>query len=188
MVIGTDNGSAMAKSLVEDDPRGYRPARGSTDRGSQSLKEFQEGDAPVRWWHVSMPVSVDTGEIAIRLDGEEYPTIPVRAASRLRTNVRDDLKRTVIIIDFSKVPTNVRMSALVDYAAFLALAQVNPKGDASGTDTILNLFDEPEGVSGWTQWDQDYLSALYRVEGNRPTASAVNRDVGSEVVRERRRQ
>lgn len=114
--------------------------------------------------------------------------VPVRSASRLRTNVRDDLKRIVIIIDFSKVPANIRMSALVDYAAFLALAQVNPEGDASGTDTILNLFHEPEGMTGWTQWDLDYLSALYRVEGNRPTSSALNREIGSEVVRERRRQ
>lgn len=188
MVIGTDDGAAMARSLVKDDPRGYRPARGSTDRGSRSLREFQEGDSPVRWWHVSMPVSVDTGEIAIRLDGEDYPTIPVRAASRLRTNVRDDLKRIVVIVDFDKMPANVRMSALVDYVAFLALAQVNPDGEATGVETILNLFHEPENLIGLTQWDLDYLSALYRVEGNRPGSSALNREIGNEVVRDRRRQ
>lgn len=188
MIIGTSDGAAMAQSLVKDDPRGFRPARGSTDRGSRSLREFQEGAAPVRWWHISMPVSVDTGEIAIKLDGEDYPTIPVRTASRLRTNVRDDLKRIIVIVDFDKMPANVRMSALVDYVAFLALAQVNPDGEATGTETILNLFHEPENLTGLTQWDLDYLSALYRVEGNRPSASALNREIGSEVVRERRNQ
>lgn len=188
MIIGTNDGAAMAKALVKDDPGGFRPARGSTDRGSRSLRAFQEGETPVRWWHVSMPVSVDTGEIAIRLDGEDYPTIPVRTASRLRTNVRDDLKRIIVIVDFDKMPANVRMSALVDYVAFLALAQVNPDGEATGMETILNLFDEPENLTGLTQWDLDYLSALYRVEGNRPSASALNREIASEVVRERRNQ
>lgn len=185
MVIGTDDGAAMATALVKDDPRGFRPARGSTDRGSAALRQFQEGGAPVRWWHVSLPVNIDTGEWAIRLDGEEPPTNAVREASRLRANVRDDLARVVVIVDFSKTE-HVRMSALADYVAFLALAQVDPTGDPAGQDTILNLFSRPADFTEMTQWDRDYLAALYRAVPNRFDLQTQARGIADEVVRGRR--
>lgn len=185
MIIGTDDGAQMAKALVKDDPRGYRPARGSTDRGSAALRRFQEGEAPVRWWHVSLPVNIDTGELAVRLDGEDYPTNAVRESSRLRSNVRDDLARVVVIVDFSKT-ADVRMSALVDYIAFIALAQVNPDGDLAGQNTILNLFNRPADFTEMTQWDRDYLAALYRAVPNRFTLQAQTRGIAEEVVRGRK--
>lgn len=185
MIVGTDDGAQMAKALVKDDPRGYRPARGATDRGRAALQRFQEGEAPVRWWHVSLPVNIDTGEIAVRLDGEEYPTNTVRESSRLRSNVRDDLARVVIIVDFTRT-TQVRMSALVDYVAFIALAQVNPEGDLAGQDTILNLFTRPDEITEMTRWDRDYLAALYRATPNRFTLQAQTRGIADEVVHGRR--
>jgi hypothetical protein len=185
MIVGTDNGAQMAKALVRDDPRGYRPSRGSTDPGSAALRRFQEGEAPVRWWHVSLPVNVDTGEPAIRLDSEEYSLNAVREASRLRSNVRDDLARVVVIVDFTKT-ADVRASALVDYIAFIALAQVNPDGDLAGHSTILNLFNSPADFTEMTQWDRDYLAALYRAVPNRFTLQAQTRSIADEVVRGRR--
>jgi hypothetical protein len=184
MVVGTDDGAGMAKALVKDDPRGYRPARGSTDRGSAALRRFQNGDAPVRWWHVSLPVNIDTGDLAVRLDGEDYPVNAVREASRLRSNVRDDLARVVVIVDFSKT-SGVRMSALADYVAFISLAQVNPDGDLAGQDTILNLFNRPTEFTEMTRWDRDYLAALYRATPNRFTLQAQTRGIADEVVRGR---
>lgn len=186
MVVGTNDGAAMAQALVEADPRGYRPARGSTDRGAASLEAFQKGDAPVRWWHVSMPVNVDTGQIAMRLDGEDPPVMAVRQVSHLRTNVREDLKRVVIIIDFAKMPADVRLTALVDYAAFVALAQVNPEGDPSGQQTILNLFNQPTAYDGLTAWDLEYLAALYRSDSSLKGVGAQNRSITGEVLRQRR--
>ncbi|WP_087138890.1 hypothetical protein [Brevundimonas diminuta] len=184
MIVGTDDGPRTAKELVKDDPRGYRPSRGSTDRGGRALRRFQEGDAPVRWWHVSLPVNVDTGELAVRLDGEDYPTNTVRDASRLRSNVRDDLARVTVIVDFTQT-SQVQSSALVDYIAFVALAQVNPEGDLDGQDTILNLFERPTEYAAMTQWDRDYLAALYSVVPNRPNIHAQTRGIASQVIRQR---
>lgn len=186
MIIGTTDGAALARDLVKDDPRGYRPSRNATDRGSRSLEQFQNGDAPVRWWHVSLPVSMDTGEIAVRLDGEDPPTIAVRQVSHLRTNVRDDLARSVVIIDFSKLPGSVTVGALADYAAFLALAQVNPNGDTRDQDTILNLFHDPVNVKGFTEFDYDYLAALYKAPPNTVSQTGQARAVASEMLRDRR--
>lgn len=185
MVVGTDDGARTARELVKDDPRGYRPSRGSTDRGSAALRRFQEDDAPVRWWHVSLPVNVDTGELAVRLDGEEIPSNTVRDVSRLRTNVRDDLARVTVIVDFTRTG-HVQSAALVDYIAFIALAQVNPDGDLRGQDTILNLFERPSDYTAMTQWDRDYLAALYRAIPNRPSLQAQARGIANEVVRQRK--
>ncbi|MET4684488.1 hypothetical protein [Brevundimonas faecalis] len=185
MIVGTDDGARTARELVRDDPRGYRPSRSATDRGGAALRRFQEGEAPVRWWHVSLPVNIETGEIAVHLDGQEYPTNTVRDASRLRTNVRDDLARVVVIVDFSRT-SQVRAGALVDYIAFVALAQVNPDGELGGQDTILNLFQRPGDYTGMTQWDRDYLAALYKAPPNRPNIQAQARGIAEEVVQQRR--
>lgn len=185
MIVGTDDGARTARELVKDDPQGYRPAHAATDRGREALQRFQEGDAPVRWWHVSLPVQVDTGEIAVRLDGEGYTVNTVREASRLRSSVRDDLARVLVIVDFTKT-SQVRMSALADYVAFIALAQVNPGGDLAGQDTILNLFNRPANFTEMTRWDRDYLAALYRTAPNRLSLEAQTRDIAEGVVRGRR--
>lgn len=184
MIVGSEDGAKTAQTLVESDPRGFRPSRSATDRGSGALRRFQEGDAPVRWWHVSLPVNVVTGELAVHLDGEGYPINLVRDASRLRTNVRDDLARIVVVVDFSKT-ANIRMSALVDYVAFIALAQVNPDGDTAGQDTILNLFVDPQNITELSRWDRDYLAALYTAVPNRHDVRQQARGIAEEVIRQR---
>ena len=101
LIVASDEASTLAAELIDDNPLGFRPARGATDLGSEALETFQTTDAPVRWWHVSLPVSVDTGEVAIRLAGEpDTPTLRVRDASRLRSNIREDLARVIIILDY----------------------------------------------------------------------------------------
>lgn len=184
MIIGTDNGARMARNLVRDDPRSFRPADNSTARGRRALSSFQHSEDAIRWWHVSLPVIIDTEEIAVRLRDENFAYNTVRDASRLRSNTRDDLARVVIIIDFTKTE-NIRTSALVDYIAFIAMAQVMPNGDTMGLNTILNMFNDPENTTGITQWDKDYLTALYRAPQNRPTIHAQSRDIATEVLRER---
>ncbi len=52
-------------------------------------------------------------------------------------------------------------------AAFtLAYAQIDPEGDTSTYETILNLFDDP-AVPGLTEWDRAYLTSLYEYDPTR---------------------
>jgi hypothetical protein len=184
MIIASDNGAALAQRLVRDNPTGFRPASALTDRGSAALRAFQSSDEPIRWWHVSMPVSVDTGEAAVALHGEAPPTVAVRDASRLRSNVRDDLKRVVIIVDVSKVGS-VSFRALSDYVAMVALAQINSGTDLERYPTVLNLFSDREAVTGLTDWDLDYLSGLYTSRADRARPSQQQRDIARGMLGER---
>ena len=184
LVIGTTDGDQLARSLVEDSPSGFRPARGGTDLGRAALRRFQNTDAPVRWWHVSLPVSVDTGEIAAALDGEEYSTISVRDASRLRSNTRDELRRVIIILDVSRIGV-VPFGALSDYVAMIALAQVDPEADTSPYPSVLNLFSDIAAGSeatGLTDWDRDYLAGLYRARNDRARSSQQEREIAREMM------
>ncbi|MDQ1153281.1 hypothetical protein [Brevundimonas sp. SORGH_AS_0993] len=184
MIIATSNGRELATKLVDDNPSGFRPSRSNTDLGSAALERFKSSDAAVRWWHVSLPVSVDTGDIAVRLDGEEAPNIAVRDASRLRSNVRDDLARVMIILDVSKIGS-VGFGALSDYVAMVALAQIELGSDATQYDSVLNLFGPGEKPTGLTQWDRDYLASLYAARRDRARPDQQSRDIIRGMVGER---
>ena len=184
MVVGTNDGAATARALVQDDPTGFTPSLSSTNLSTRALRKFQNSEDAVRWWHVSLPVMMDTEEIAVRLKGEEPRFVTTYDASRLRTSTRDDLMRVVIIVDFTKTE-NIQMGALVDYISFIAMTQVSARHEATGFDSILNLFNDPQNVTGLTEWDRDYLSALYRAAPNRPNIRRQIAELATEVLVER---
>lgn len=181
MIAAAADADALAAALVRDNPDGFRPALSQTDLGSRALEVFQTTDAPVRWWHVSLPVGVDTGEVAIRLKGEEAPTLAVRDASRLRSNVRDDLARVMIILDTARIG-QVSYGALSDYVTLVALAQIEPSADASAWPSILNLFSAAEPPTGLTEWDRDYLKSLYAASRDRARPAQQAREIVSGIV------
>lgn len=186
MIIAASDADELARSLVDDDPIGFRPSVNATDLGSDALERFRSTDAPVRWWHVSLPVSVDTGDVAVALKGEkivgrqggwEPLTLIVRDASHLRANTRDDLQRVFVIIDVSKVG-RVGFGALSDYVALVSLAQFKMDGDTSAYPTVLNLFnDGADRSAGLTQWDRDYLISLYNADRDRARLSQQVRQI-----------
>lgn len=185
LIIGTDDGPATAEALVEGWRARFRPPIDNTNMGLDALHRFRTSDAPVRWWHISMPVSADNGAIAVRIAGGEPPIIASRNVSRLRSPLRYDLWSATVVIDMSKT-SNVPLPALMDYAAMVVLAQVDPRADYRGQPTILNLFDESEEFTGMTDWDLAYLTALYEAEVDRPSASAQEAAVADQLEKARR--
>jgi hypothetical protein len=195
MIIAASDAEPLARALVADDPSAFRPAQGISDLGADALERFQTTDAPVRWWHVSLPVLIDSGELAVALDGEmpigpigpEPLMINVREATRLRANTRDDLDRVVIIIDVAKVG-RIGFGALSDYVAMIALAQIAPDPDTTAYDTVLNLFStgavRPVGL---TRWDRDYLAALYAARPERLRVTQQSRDIMRAMTTDRPR-
>lgn len=194
LLLATTDGSALAHRLVREAGLGFRPAMGHTNLDRKALRRFQTFDAPVRWWNVVMPVTTDTGDIATRLRGEdiidphtngEAFALRVRDASRIRSTIQYDMAWTIIIVDMSKTGS-VPFGALADYISMVALAQVDAEADLAGQSTILNLFDAPDVVGGLTDWDKDYLAALYAAPNDRSSAEQQENGVVRTLVRERR--
>lgn len=177
---------ADAAAIVQTatrDLREFRPSLGGTDLGGAALAAFAASDAPVRWWHVSLPVMNETGELAIPLWGDLSPRVQVSGASRISSTVRNDLARVVIIIDVDKA-SSASFSALADYVALVALAQIDPEADVRAADTIMNLFEDVAAApDGLTDWDANFLVSLYAARRNPMGPGAQETEVAQRMAR-----
>lgn len=189
-IFATDAPNALANALIEAAPRSFQPAPNNVSLGDAALETFRTSDAPVRWWQVSLPLMVDSGELAMTLGASSSSpmarTVTVRNASRLRGNVRDDLLAVTIIIDTSKLQGRP-FSAVADYVAFVALAPADPRVETITFDTVLNLFERP-GVSGLTLMDQDYLYALYTASRAPASEGLQSAEIAGRMATERLRR
>jgi hypothetical protein len=193
LVIGAVDGAALASALVADRPREFDLRHNGTDAGSRAFRAFRTEQRPVRWWQISFPIDSDTGRRAVRLPGDisenggiAVPIISVFSASRLTTQIRDDLVRVVVIVDVDQL-RGASAVQLADYVAFISLAQVDPDADTSGYETILNLFENVDGApDGLTGWDRSYLQALYRQEPRRINPNSQVDAVVADITRDRR--
>lgn len=178
LIIADSDGDALARRLVADEERVFRPTIDANGHlGRAALERFQNSGAPVRWWAVSETVMADTGAPAT---GE----VQVRNASRLRSNVREDLRRIIVILDANRIG-RVGFVGLAEYVAMVTLAQVDPDVDARGYPSILNLFADgiPDPNARLTQWDLDYLRALYATRGDSARRSGEADALVREILR-----
>lgn len=189
-IVATDSAQETARTLVREDPLFFRPAGGGTDLGPTALRRFVESEAAVRWWQVAMPVSNDTGQIAIALDaqaGQDAPVNADRSVSRLQSTIRSDLAWMIIIVDVTQT-NQVPVSALADYISMVALAQIDMEADMRERNSILNVFVDPSGPQEMTDWDRGYLSGLYSVQTGRPSSGVQARDIERAILRQRERE
>lgn len=182
-IIFAVDGQQVAANMVESEPRLFRPVMGQAgmDLGLEALDDFAEAERPVRWWHVSVPIAAATGQAAIALPNSACPApcapwVTVEGPSRLHSGIRDDLAYVIIIVDASAV-TGTTWQQLADYLTIISLAQIDPGADPQEFDSILNLFRNPAAYSGLTDWDLNYLHALYTFPQER-----VKRVQGNEIV------
>ena len=170
VIAGTDDASALAREMVRRYRQPFfRYGYTRSNRGSGALAAFQTTDAPVRWWHMSLPINTIDGSPAIGLPGQGYwvsPCPATRAHYRFCEAITDHLTRLIIIVDVEQV-AGKSVAQLADYLTLVALAQIEPDADYGAFDTVLNLFDPDLQVTGLTDWDLIYLDALYSGEDER---------------------
>lgn len=192
LVIAATDGPAFTEQFVAMRPRLFRVGGSGMDRGSAAFEAFKRSERPVRWWAVSAPVDSETGVIATRIPGycegactsavDYAPKVEVFAASRLNTQIRDDLLRLFVIVDVDKVQ-GVTLAQLADYIAMVSLAQIDAEADASQYQSILNVFGYPEDSPSLTGWDLAYLRGLYEGESQRINQAAQVNSVAEAIVR-----
>lgn len=182
VIVFASDGRAMADALVAADERAFHLGVGGLDRGGAALAQFRQSEAPVRWWHVSMPIVGATGARAIRMPGDAGPIfVPGEGLVNRGRPITDVLNKVIVIVDAGKIGEADPVQ-LADYLALVSLAQIDPEGETAGHDTVLNLFRAPGAPPGLTAWDRGYLAALYdswpeRLDGS-DHARAVTRVLG----------
>lgn len=175
LIVGTADGASFAREFVRMRPRLFRVGGSGMDRGMGPLEDFMSLDRPVRWWHVSLPTDSDSGVRTVRLPGDYQPMphLPpemdvfgyapartVTSASHIQSSIEDVMARAFVVIDVDRL-NGVTLQQLGDYVAMVALVQVDPKADTRRYETILNLFDDPQGVDGLSGWDRAYMEGIY---------------------------
>jgi hypothetical protein len=166
VILFAPDGAALAAELVDRDPRRFRPydGVGGTTQGLDALARFTSSDAPVRWWTITMTVDW-AGNIAMDLPeryGRFDPPETRGSNSFITDAVRDEMVATYIIVDESEVE-GLTWAQLADYLAIVAFAQIDPEARPAGYNSILNLFEAAAPPAGMTEWDRDYLEALYSI-------------------------
>lgn len=166
VIFGADDGAAMAREMFDADRSAFITGSSGTSLTYRALNVFKTSDAPVRWWQLTLPLDARTGTLTVRTreqDPDQYTIRQLDRASRLRTQDINVIYRNLVIVDVNRIGT-VDVGQLGDYIAMVSLAQVDAEADVAGFDTVLNLFLDPTGVSGMTDWDLNYLRELYSAD------------------------
>ena len=192
LIVASDDPSALAATLTDTRARAFRMGGSGMDRGGAALRAFETSTKPVRWWQQSMPVNSETGERAVRIPGEcanscndpiDYaPVINTFAASRLTTQIVDNIFRTIVLVDVNQT-SGVSIQQLADYVAMVTFAQIDPEADTSRYASVLNVFDAPDTADGLTQWDVAYLKGLYDAERTRKNVRAGTTEIADSIRR-----
>lgn len=187
LVFVTQDSDALARVVAEQYREfiGYNANEAAVTQGREALNAFIESDQPVRWWHVSQTVSAN-GQVLgesrtqmARTGGfRNAQIVRQNDAGRLRGTTRQDFSRVIIIVDAQRA-AGKQFSALADYVAMAALAQLNPESDTSRYATILNMFEPGAATVALTDWDVAYLQGLY----DAPRASRNSRQQEAAIAR-----
>lgn len=179
LILADSEADALASRLVKDSLRQLVPPDNRDGSlGRSPLRKFETSDAPVRWWHVSQTVLTDTG-LAYK-DGDQ---VTVRNMGRLKKNVRENMVHVLIILDTKKIGT-VSFASLADYVSVVALAQIDADANMHEFPSVLNLFSNKTGdrTARMTQWDLDYLTSLYAVDGDASSATREARRIEQQML------
>jgi hypothetical protein len=187
VVIFVDDARGLASEMVRRNRDVFiHPQLGSFNRGERALERFATSDAPVRWWHMSMPVDRNTGYRSVRLGGDiSEDTGKSGSSGRLNSSVMDVLYKGIVIVDVNRLG-DTNFDQLADYIAMVGLAQIDPDADIAGHDTVLNIFRQPTSAAGLTHWDMSYLDALYSSTSDRRTPGARQSETAGRMIRAQR--
>jgi hypothetical protein len=212
LIVVTAEPGKLIGNLVKDDPDtfGFNESGAVDTAGKAAFERFQIEERPVRAWVVTetfgadgMPIDGDArigsggnsslpGNPSKDMSGARagsYANVPmVRTDStRLSSAVRSDISRVVVVAD-ARALSGRSLTSVADYMAFFSLAQVDPDVDASGFESVLNLFASDDAAdalkAGMTDWDRAYLSSLYSSKRNAASLSRQIQDISRRMVSE----
>jgi hypothetical protein len=171
-IVFSPDARALATHLVDSSPLMFRPygGAGGTTMGLGALEKFKTTEAPVRWWQITMVVdelgapAIELPDCSINMEDGTCGITRIRGvASRLKAPIYDEIWASLIIVDVSKLD-DVKWPQLMDYLAMVGLAQIDPDGQPTGYDSILNLFNAGSSPKVMSEMDRTYLQALYTMD------------------------
>jgi hypothetical protein len=182
LVLITPKPDEVTRKLAAYKARQLAGGRWGIDKAK--LETFSASREPVRWLYLedtaqtsgggaATPASIGAAGDALdaffgntALVGQ--PQFADVTPSRLRPTGDEAFSQALIIVDANRI-AGLSAGQVADYLAMASLAHVRADSSFAGTDTVLNLFapglDAAHRPPGLTPWDVDYLTALYKSDG-----------------------
>lgn len=187
-IFVTADSDATAQRLFEQDRSlfAYYSENNVSTLGQAALEQFLHSQRAVRWWHVAQTIGADGNPLSGDAAAGGVSNAPVARSTgtRLRSETRQDFSRAIIVVDARRAGS-VQLSALADYIAMVALAQIDPNADTSAFPTVLNLFagaSPNSSVAGLTDWDTAYLSGLYSATRNAANVQQQENEIAARML------
>jgi hypothetical protein len=89
----------------------------------------------------------------------------ISGGTKLRFSEVRAITSVIVVVDMEKV-SDLTIGQVTDYVTVIGLAQIRENADPGPAPTILHLFAHGGGTlpEGLSNWDQDFLKALYDTE------------------------
>jgi hypothetical protein len=191
LVLITPKPDEVTHKLAEYKARQLAGGRWGIDKAK--LETFSASKEPVRWLYLSgvtqtsgggaaTPAAIGAaGDVLSAFFGNSalngQPQFDKVTPSRLRPTGDEAFTQALIIVDANRI-AGLSAGQVADYLAMASLAHVRAESSFAGTDTVLNLFapglDAAHRPAGLTPWDTDYLTALYRSDGQTTFSAQVS--------------
>ena len=143
---------------------------------------FSEQPQPVFSWHLTNTYTRDGGYMS--------KVVRSAAATRMYTNIREEMEAGIVVIDRAKTEGKT-LRQLADFATMHLLLDVKPRAGRLDKSSILSLFekrlrgDPPPRLS---RFDQAALSGFYTQRENNRTAAAQRQNIAQAVEKSAKEQ
>ena len=160
MVVIADNANGFARVFANRySNRMFANRRGDMDA-------FVGEARPVRWQHRTRTVPRGGRPLLGSLPGFENAPVMELPQARLAMSTAEEVDRAMIVVDPRRLG-DAPSRGLAAYIAFATLIDLPLQPDATGRDTILNLF-EPGGPTDLTKWDRALIAGVYAMTPSQP--------------------
>jgi len=163
LVLATQQPEAVLQKWWDRNPRMF-----NTDKGVGGIKHFLAGQTPIRAWY-NAELGCEQGAARVR-GGKTYTPAHcagglISGGTRLRFSEVRAITSVIVLVDMDKV-SNLTIGQVTDYVTVIGLAQIRENADPGPAPTVLHLFAHSGGAlpDGLSNWDQDFLKALYDTE------------------------
>ena len=145
---------------------------------------FSEAPGPVWSWHVTDMRSRDGNQLAQgQINGHDFAVVKQASASRLYSNIREDMLVGFVVIDRQKT-IGKSLRQLGDLATMHLMLDVRQNAGARDASSILSLFqlagDPPAAMS---RFDKGALTGFYTQRENNRTASQQRENIADAIRR-----
>ncbi|MGH8137166.1 MAG: hypothetical protein ACREVV_03070 [Steroidobacteraceae bacterium] len=139
-----------------------------------AINYFLTTPRPVRVWYNTELIGMRGNALqAMTLPGQNTSQPTNSSAEDSRIVLSDVLRfdSVIVVVDVGRTK-NIKLGQLADYIAMVGLARIHLDADFTAKPTILKIFAtpsvEPREAAPWsiTDWDLDFLKALYTTQQN----------------------